>query len=52
MFPQGHRSAQLPQPMQVRVGCAWSLIVTTSESDSRVMAPVGQSTMQVGSVHW
>ena len=47
MLPQGQRSAQLLQPMQVA-----SLTVTSSVPTSRLMAPVGQSIMQTGSVHW
>ena len=47
MFPHGQRLAQLPQPMQVA-----GLICTSRVPTARVMAPVGQSIMQVGSVHW
>jgi hypothetical protein len=46
MLPQGQRFAQLPHPMHVG-----GSMVTSSVPTWRVMAPVGQSIMQTGSVH-
>ena len=47
MLFHGQRLAQLVQPMHVG-----SSMVTSSVPTWRVMAPVGQSTMHTGSVHW